>query len=120
MCQSRTPAQATLSLRDVQMPATQLAYHCVPLEAGRRDGDLTPNEPVLADAHLREKLRQWRKLGHVPHRAAHGGASGHVLSPHVVHRLACDGQPAARLTRDLDQWSTTRRQMIEARTADSD
>ena len=104
-------------LRDVQMPAAQLAHHRVPLEAGRGDRDLAPNEPVLADSHLREKLRQRRQLWHVAHRAAHGRASGHVLGPHLVDGLARDGQPAARLTGDLDQWSTTRRRMIEASTA---
>jgi hypothetical protein len=72
---------------------------------------------VLADEHGRKELGERRQLGQVPHRAAHCGASVYVFGPDREHRLARDGQPAARLTRDLDQRGTRRRQMVEGRTS---
>ena len=115
-----TLAQAKLTLRDIGPSATQLAHHCMALEARRRDCDLTPHEPVLARAHLRKEPGKRRQLGLVPHRAAHCRASGYMFGPDQVHRLVCDSQPAAGLTRDLDQGRTGWRQMIQERTADSD
>lgn len=63
---------------------------------------------MLARANDRKEPRQRGQLGHVSHGAAHGWARGLVLGPDMVRRLARDGQPAARLTSDLDHDRTRR------------
>jgi hypothetical protein len=113
-------SQGGLELRHIKSPATELADHGVPLETRCRDGNLAPHEPVLARAHLRTKSGKLQRLRRMSHSASNRRTSGYMLGPDLVHRLARDRQPAARLTRDLDQRCIRGRRTIRANTDSSD
>jgi len=100
-------------------PPTELAHDPVPLDAGRRDCDLAPDESMPARAHRPQRSMRRRWLRHEPHGTADGGTGRLVLGPDHVRPLARDGHPAARITHDVDHPSTFPRQMSESRTVGS-
>ena len=93
----------------VDEAAAELAHDGVFLDAGGRYSDLPADGPVRAGDDRRLHPPQRRQVRHEANCAAHGRTAVLVLTPHRVHRLSRDRDPAARRTGDLDHAFSVRR-----------
>ncbi len=92
----------------VDEAAAELAHDCVLLDPGRCDGDLAPDRPVRARDDNGLHAPQGRQVRHEANCPADSRAAILVFTPHGVHGLSRDRDPAARRTGNLDHASRVR------------